>query len=81
VVWLVTEGYLDFVEQADEWAGTRIVFDIEPDGEQTTLTFTHEGLTPSLPCYDSCSGGWNAILPGTLGPVIEQAVRTRSVQT
>ena len=81
VVWLVTEGYLNFVEQADEWAGTRIVFDIEPDGEQTTLTFTHEGLTPSLPCYDSCSGGWNVILPSTLGPAIAQAVRARIDQT
>lgn len=81
VVWLVTEGYLKFVDEHDEWAGTRVVFGIGPAAgadDSTVLTFTHDGLTPSLPCYDACSGGWNAIVHSGLGPAIERAALARS---
>ncbi|AWI27039.1 SRPBCC family protein [Flavobacterium pallidum] len=70
VVWLTTDGALSFVEKKDEWVGTKIIFEIsEKDGE-TQLTFTHEGLTPELPCYDSCAPAWSQYLEHKLLPLI-----------
>jgi hypothetical protein len=44
----------------EEWAGTRIVVRLRPgDDGGTTMTFEHEGLTPQLHCYDTCSRGWS----------------------
>jgi uncharacterized protein YndB with AHSA1/START domain len=44
----------------EEWAGTRIVVRLAPDGAGgTTMRFEHEGLTPKLHCYDTCSRGWD----------------------
>ncbi len=44
VVWLVTDADMTFLEQHDEWVGTRIVCDISEEGGKTKLSFTHEGL-------------------------------------
>jgi hypothetical protein len=70
VVWDVTEGYLSFVGETDEWKGTQIVFELVPDGDGTELRFTHVGLTPDGECYGSCSGGWNALVQGNLRRLI-----------
>ena len=44
----------------EEWAGTRIRIELAPDGAGgTTMRFEHEGLTPQLHCYDTCSTGWD----------------------
>lgn len=44
----------------EEWAGTRIVVRLLPDGDGgTRMEFEHEGLTPRLHCYDTCSLGWD----------------------
>jgi uncharacterized protein YndB with AHSA1/START domain len=44
----------------EEWAGTRIVVRLQPDGDGgTRMEFEHEGLTPQLHCYDTCSRGWD----------------------
>jgi uncharacterized protein YndB with AHSA1/START domain len=58
VVWLVTDGYLQFVDDKTEWTGTSIVFEIEPRGEQTELRFRHVGLLPDSECYQNCSTAW-----------------------
>lgn len=62
VVWLVTESDLSFLDTPGEWAGTRITFELEPSGNSTQVTFTHEGLTPERECYGACSTGWNQYL-------------------
>lgn len=62
VVWLVTESGLTFIDKQDEWNGTRIIFEISRIGDQTQLRFTHEGLTPEIECYDSCSTAWDMYL-------------------
>ncbi|TFF35642.1 SRPBCC family protein [Mucilaginibacter psychrotolerans] len=62
VVWLTTDGSINFVNDKTEWNGTTVVFDIEEKGGQTTLWFTHIGLVPALDCYEGCSGGWNYYL-------------------
>ncbi|HVN11238.1 MAG TPA: SRPBCC domain-containing protein [Kineosporiaceae bacterium] len=47
----------------EEWAGTRVVVRLRPDGDGGTgMGFGHEGLTPQLHCYDTCSRGWDGVL-------------------
>jgi len=58
IVWLVTKANLDFVDQKDEWMGTRFYFELSEKGGKTAVTFTHSGLTPAFECYESCSHGW-----------------------
>ena len=58
VVWHIDDAYLSFVEDHDEWTGTRIIFEIEPAGDGSTVRFTHEGLVNSVECFSACSNGW-----------------------
>jgi uncharacterized protein YndB with AHSA1/START domain len=62
VVWLTTDASINFVDDKTEWTGTTITFDIDETNGQTTLRFTHKGLTPQLDCFEACSGGWNYYL-------------------
>ena len=70
IVWLVTECELSFVEQKDEWVGTKIIFDISKKGDKTQLVFTHEGLVPQGECYDACAPAWTQYLQNRLLPLI-----------
>jgi uncharacterized protein YndB with AHSA1/START domain len=59
VVWTVREG-----SWLPDWTGTTISFQLsagQPDGCE--LNFRHQGLTPKLECYGSCSKGWDQVLP------------------
>lgn len=58
IVWLVTESNLSFLKETDEWNGTKIRFDIVDTGNNTKVTFTHEGLVPQFECYGACSSAW-----------------------
>lgn len=62
IVWLVTESNLSFLKNPDEWAGTKICFDIEQVGDKTKVTFTHFGLIPQFECYGGCSSAWTQYL-------------------
>jgi hypothetical protein len=62
IVWLVVESNLSFLENTNEWAGTKICFDIEEVGDRTKITFTHDGLIPEIECYGSCSNAWTQYL-------------------
>lgn len=62
ITWLVTESKLSFLKHTNEWAGTRIGFDIARVGNNTHVRFTHEGLVPSIECYGGCSGAWTQYL-------------------
>lgn len=42
-----------------EWVGTRIIWDVQPDGETTNVTLTHVGLNEGLQCHDICVRGWD----------------------
>jgi hypothetical protein len=59
---LVTESNLSFLKNTNEWAGTKICFDLEKDGDNTKITFTHDGLMPQIECYDNCSSAWTQYL-------------------
>ena len=66
IVWDVTESKLNFISNKSEWAGTKIIFEIEEMNYKTQLRFTHEGLVPSLECYGGCSGGWQKLIHESL---------------
>ena len=58
VAWETVDAQINFVADKQEWNGTRVVFEIEPRGDQTELRFTHVGLVPAIECYGKCSRAW-----------------------
>jgi hypothetical protein len=67
VVWLVTDSKLNWIENDKfEWTNTKMIFEIIPKGNKTTIHFTHEGLVPGQECYDNCVKGWDAIIKQNL---------------
>lgn len=62
LVWLVTESNLSFLKNTNEWASTKICFDIEKVDGKTKVTFTHVGLVPQIECYGGCSSAWTKYL-------------------
>jgi len=58
LVWLVNESKLNWLQNQEEWTGTRMIFELTP-GE---LNFTHEGLTPDKESYERCSQGWDLVI-------------------
>ncbi len=66
VVWNVTDCDLPFLKDAKEWVGTKVVFDIAPKGNATTITLTHVGLVPELECYGGCVKGWDQYFKDSL---------------
>jgi hypothetical protein len=74
VVWLVTEANMTFIEDHEEWKGTKVIFDITSDGTKTTLMFTHEGLVPAIACYKACMPAWTQYVEHSLKQLIETGV-------
>ncbi|WP_428231872.1 SRPBCC family protein [Flavobacterium sp.] len=70
VVWLITDSKLSFLEKTDEWTGTKVIFEISTQADKTKLTFTHEGLTPEVECYNSCTPAWTEYLQNKLLPLL-----------
>lgn len=76
LVWHVTEGTLNFLNNKSEWVGTDIIFEIETIEGKTKLTFTHVGIKPTCECYGACSDGWTKFINGNL----KQFIITKQVQ-
>lgn len=72
VVWLVTDSYLNFIEDKSEWTGTRISFEITVHNGKTQVRFTHFGLVPEYECYDACSSAWAGYVQGSLLRLISE---------
>jgi hypothetical protein len=66
IVWLITDSALNFVEDKNEWTGTKITFDIAKKGDKTEVCFTHVGLVPGAECYNDCSNAWGSYITGSL---------------
>lgn len=58
--WTCTDAHMvmDGVEDASEWAGTQLIWSVDAAPQGSTVTLTHKGLTPALPCFDICTRGW-----------------------
>ena len=59
VVWHVTNCFLPWLKDKTEWNDTNVVFEVSASPSETTVTMTHEGLTPEVPCFDTCEKGWD----------------------
>ena len=64
VVWLVTEGELSWLKKdKQEWTNTKMIFEIDVEGDKTLLRFTHDGLVPEKECYERCAHeGWQIVI-------------------
>lgn len=71
VVWLVLENQFNFTKDKNEWKGNKIVFEISPNGNETELRFTQEGLVPEYECYNICEDAWTSYIQGSLKNLIE----------
>ena len=49
-----------------EWEKTRLEWEIVAQGENTRIMFVHEGLLPSLDCYEVCVQGWDYFFSSSL---------------
>ncbi len=79
IAWLVASNYFSFTRDETEWTGTRIVFDIAIQGDETVIRFTHVGLTAADECYDACSQGWGLYVGQSLRMLITQGKGTPNV--
>ncbi|WP_153798713.1 SRPBCC family protein [Foetidibacter luteolus] len=70
VVWQVLDNYFKFTEDKSEWTGTKIIFDISRQGNQTQLRFTHLGLVPEYECFDICRNAWGQYVGKSLYSLI-----------
>jgi hypothetical protein len=72
VTWLITDSKLSFLKDKSEWTNTRISFEISEKDKQTQVSFTHQGLLPTLECYKDCSGAWNLYIKNSLFKLITE---------
>ena len=72
VVWNVTDCYLPWLVDKQEWTNTRIVFELSAEGDSTSIRFTHIGLEPQVECYDGCVKGWDQYFKGSLAKLINE---------
>jgi hypothetical protein len=76
VTWLVTHSKLNFIKDKQEWNNTEIRFDLDEKDGKTQIDFTHIGLVPNVECYESCVGGWDYYLKGSLYQLLTKGVGT-----
>lgn len=60
-----------FIRQHDEWTGTKVIFEITSEGNETKLTFTHEGLVLQIECYMACMPAWTEYIQHSLKQLVE----------
>ena len=58
IVWLVTDCNMPWYTDKKEWTNPKLIFDLKEINGGTEITFTHEGLTPDVECYNDCAPGW-----------------------
>lgn len=66
IVWLVTDCYLDWLNNKTEWNDTKIIWQLTGNNNQTKVEMTHLGLVPDIECYDNCRKGWDFYIEKSL---------------
>jgi hypothetical protein len=74
ITWLVTDSQLTFLQNQNEWTGTKPTFHISEEGTKTRIVFTHSGLLPAIECFNNCSQGWMHYLQNSLIPLVTTGV-------
>jgi len=67
----VLDNHFSFVEDKTEWINTKLVFEIEAEGEKIKITLTHEGLNSMHECYQICNESWDNYIKKSLFNFIE----------
>ena len=70
LVYEVVANEFSFTKDKTEWVGTRLVFDISKEGNQTKVKFTHEGLVLEYECYNVCHDAWTGFIQKSLKNLI-----------
>jgi uncharacterized protein YndB with AHSA1/START domain len=52
------------VEGPEEWVDTTVTFDLEHEGDETVVLFTHGGWRESVPFLGHCTSKWGSYLLG-----------------
>ncbi len=66
-MWHVTESYIGFVDDKEEWKGHgHRGRGSRGRAEKTELRFTHVGLVPAIACYGKCEGAWTFLIEESL---------------
>ncbi len=66
LVWLVTDCYLDWLNNKTEWKDTKIVWKISEENKSAKVEMTHIGLVPGVECYNDCRKGWDFYIEKSL---------------
>jgi hypothetical protein len=66
LVYQVVENQFNFINDQTEWVGTKLIFEIDKEGSQTKVTFTHEGLVAEYECYEVCNDAWSGYIKKSL---------------
>jgi uncharacterized protein YndB with AHSA1/START domain len=64
IIWKCDKAHIDVpsLKNKSEWVDTRMIWNLSPAKDGTTLDFLHEGLNKSLECYKVCESGWDQFL-------------------
>jgi uncharacterized protein YndB with AHSA1/START domain len=54
--------HVEFVDEVKDEHPSRVTFDLEPIGEETRLTLTHDEFEPKSQVLEGCRTGWPVIL-------------------
>ena len=57
-----------------EWLDTRVRWDIQSTDEGVEIRIEHNGLVPSLHCYEICEAGWDMFFVESLQAFLETGV-------
>ena len=66
IAWLVTDCNLHWLKDTKEWNNTTLHIELTAGGNQTSVHFTHIGLTPEVECFDDCRKGWDGYFKDSL---------------
>jgi len=72
ITWLVTDCYLDWLNDKKEWKGTQLDFEITGTAEGTRMSMAHIGLVPGIECYNDCKKGWDFFAGDSLRKLITE---------
>lgn len=58
LVYHILDNHFSFIEDKTEWVNTKLVFEISAAGDETIVTFTHQGLNATHECFEVCNDSW-----------------------